>query len=297
MQTEHILLYVQLVAGGAMFPNVPSSPLSDAPELAEANVAGLAESDSPLSDAPELAEADVSAGHAPLGSWASLMTTETINSCLSVSVEGMAIKRSGTSGTQRPTSTVERDRSRSPPGRAPRPAHQGQRLFDVPPQSSFRSSWTQWPGYSRINVGGPMEEIFVPHQLKLWANWKNRSWSIMSLPDMHASDWKDEGLAVHHCGEDAEVRAEHAEHAGVRFRSSWTQWPGYSRINVGGNGVDSMESIFVPHWNLKLWANWKGRHWSIRSSLGMHASDWTDEGSSQNPLGEDGASSVNRSGH
>ena len=186
MQTEHILFYIQLVAGGAMFPNVP---------------------DSPLSEAPELAEADVSAG---LGSWASLMTTETINSCLSNNFDGMAIKGSG---TQRPISTVDRsDRSRSPPGRAPRSAHQVQRLFDVPPGSSFRSSWTQWTGYSRINVGGPMEEIFVPHQLKLWANWK-------------------------------------------------------------------------------------GRHWSIRSSLGMHASDWTDEGSSQNPLGEDGASSVNRSGH
>ena len=57
-----------------------------------------------------------------------------------------------------------------------------------------------------------------------------------------------------------------------------------------------MEEVFVPHWHLKLWANWKGRHWSIRSSLGMHASDWKDEGPSKNPLGEDGASSVNRSG-
>ena len=53
-----------------------------------------------------------------------------------------------------------------------------------------------------------------------------------------------------------------------------------------------MEEVFVPHWHLKLWANWKGRHWSIRSSLGMHASDWKDEGPSKNPLGEDGASSV-----
>ena len=48
-----------------------------------------------------------------------------------------------------------------------------------------------------------------------------------------------------------------------------------------------MEEVFVPHWQ-KLWANWKGRHWSIMSIPGMHASDWKDEGPSVNPLGEDG---------
>ena len=53
-----------------------------------------------------------------------------------------------------------------------------------------------------------------------------------------------------------------------------------------------MEDVFVPHWQ-KLWANWKGRHWSIRSIPDMHASDWKDEGPSVNLLGEDGASSVN----
>ena len=53
-----------------------------------------------------------------------------------------------------------------------------------------------------------------------------------------------------------------------------------------------MEEVFVPHWQ-KLWANWKGRHWSIMSIPGMHASDWKDEGPSVNPLGKDGASSVN----
>ena len=197
MQTEHILFYVQLVAGGAMFPNVP---------------------DSPLSEAPKLAEADVSAG---LGSWASLMTTETINSCLSNNFDGMAIKGSG---TQRPIGAVDRsDRSRSPPGRTQRSAHQVHPQTDagalVPPsmvsvpewaqppnhhlcdQSSFRTSWTQWPGYSRINVGGPMEEVFVPHRLKLWANWKGSHWSIMSMPDMHASDWKYEGSSVNPLGE------------------------------------------------------------------------------------------------
>ena len=56
-----------------------------------------------------------------------------------------------------------------------------------------------------------------------------------------------------------------------------------------------MEEIFVPHCK-KLWANWKGRHWSIMSIPRMHASDWKDEGPSVNPLGEDGASSVNPSG-
>ena len=146
-----------------------------------------------------------------------------------------------------------------------------------------------------------MEEVFVPHRLKLWANWKGRHWSIMSMPDMHASDWKYEGSSVNPLGEDAQVRAQQAQPetqpkaaaaTSGSFRSSWTQWPGYSRINIGG----PMEEVFVPHWHLKLWANWKGRHWSIRSSLGMHASDWKDEGPSKNPLGEDGASSVNRSG-
>ena len=97
MQTEHILFYIQLGAGGAMFPNVP---------------------DSPLSEAPELAEADVSAG---LGSWAALMTTETINSCLSNKFDGMAIMGSG---TQWPISTVDRsDRSRTPPGERNARAH------------------------------------------------------------------------------------------------------------------------------------------------------------------------------
>ena len=72
MQNEHILFYIQLGAGGAMFPNVP---------------------DSPLSEAPELAEADASAG---FGTWASMMTTQTINSCLSNNFDGMAIKGSGT---------------------------------------------------------------------------------------------------------------------------------------------------------------------------------------------------------
>ena len=92
MQTEHILLYVQLVAGGAMFPNVPDSPLSEAPELAEADAFG------------------------GFGTWASMMTTETINSCLSNNFDGMAIKGSG---TQWPISTVDRsERSRSPQVRA-----------------------------------------------------------------------------------------------------------------------------------------------------------------------------------
>ena len=141
----------------------------------------------------------------------------------------------------------------------------------------------------------------MPHQLKLWANWKGSHWCIRSMPDMHASDWKYEGSSVNPLGEDAQVRAQQAQPetqpkaaaaTSGSFRSSWTQWPGYSRINIGG----PMEEVFVPHWHLKLWANWKGRHWSIRSSPGMHASDWKDEGPSKNPLGEDGASSVNRSG-
>jgi hypothetical protein len=81
-----------------MFPNVP---------------------DSPLSEAPEVAEADVSAG---FGSWESMMTTETINSCLSNNFDGMAINGSG---TQWPISTVDRsNRSRSPQVRAQHSAHQ-----------------------------------------------------------------------------------------------------------------------------------------------------------------------------
>ena len=185
MQTEHILFYIQLGAGAAMFPNVP---------------------DSPLSEAPELAEADVSAG---FGSWESMMTTETINSCLSNNFDGMAIKGSG---TQWPISTVDRsERSRSPQVRAQQSAHQvraQQARPETQPKAaaatsgSFRSSWTQWPGYSRINIGGPMEEVFVPHWQKLWANWKGRHWSIRSIPDMHASDWKDEGPSVNPLGED-----------------------------------------------------------------------------------------------
>ena len=56
-----------------------------------------------------------------------------------------------------------------------------------------------------------------------------------------------------------------------------------------------MEEVFVPHWQ-KLWASWKGRHWSIMSISGMHASDWKDEGPSVNPLGEDGVGESFRRG-
>ena len=101
-----------------MFPNVP---------------------DSPLSEAPELAEADVSAG---LGSWAALMSTETINSCLSNKFDGMAIMGSG---TQWPISTVDRsDRSRTPPGERNARAHHHAGAL-VPPSRVSVPEWHSRP--------------------------------------------------------------------------------------------------------------------------------------------------------
>ena len=160
------------------------------------------------------------------------MTTETINSCLSNNFDGMAIKGSG---TQWPISTVDRsERSRSPQVRAQQSAHQVQAQQARPEtqpkaaaatSGSFRSSWTQWPGYSRINIGGPMEEVFVPHWQKLWANWKGRHWSIRSSLGMHASDWKDEGPSVNPLGEDGASSVNPSGEDGASHSSS--QWKDY----------------------------------------------------------------------
>ena len=156
------------------------------------------------------------------------MTTQTINNCLSNNFDGMAINGSG---TQWPISTVDRsDRTRSPQVRAQHQAHQvhpvqvqvpmkeghqhssQEGLVQARPETqpkaaaatigSFRSTWTQLSGYSRINIRGPMEEVFVPHGTKIWANWKGKHGSIVFKPGMHSSQWTDEGPSVNPLGDE-----------------------------------------------------------------------------------------------